>query len=296
MSPETLGQVVVAGLANGAFYALASLPFAAVLGLTRVLNLAHGELVVLGGYLGYAGVRSLGLPAVAVAPLAALALVPAGLAGRALVTRLREPIELNSLVLTFALSLLLQNAMLGVFTADYRLLATGPGLTAPGLLGLAPGRAAGAGIALAMLLGLHLLLVRTRWGTALRAASRDAEAAQLMGVDTERLGTWTFGVAAAVAGLAGVLFATFHYLQPAAGVDLTLLAITLAILRDVWAEAWRRAGGLVGLLLGGLLVGLTESLVTAWAGPSWRELVVALGLLAALVGRGPTLGRRGAHG
>jgi branched-chain amino acid transport system permease protein len=289
MSPETLGQAVVAGLANGAFYAFVSLPFAAMFGLTRALNLAHGELVVLGGYLGYLGARALGLPVVVVAPLAALALVPAGLVGRALVARVREPVELNSLVLTFALSLLLQNAMLGVFTSDYRLIATGAG---PWPLGLAPGRAGAAGLALATLLGLHLLLVRTRWGAALRATSRDPETAQLMGVDTQRLGAWTFALAAGVAGMAGVLFATFHYLQPTAGVELTLLAVALAIL----GQAWGRAGGILGLLLGGLLVGLTESLVIAWAGPRWRELVVAVVLLGALIARGRALGRLGAHG
>jgi branched-chain amino acid transport system permease protein len=292
MSPETLGQAVVAGLANGAFYAFVSLPFAAMFGLTRALNLAHGELVVLGGYLGYLGARALGLPVVVVAPLAALALVPAGLVGRALVARVREPVELNSLVLTFALSLLLQNAMLGVFTSDYRLIATGPGPAGPWPLGLAPGRAGTAGLALATLLSLHLLLVRTRWGAALRATSRDPETAQLMGVDTQHLGAWTFALAAGVAGMAGVLFATFHYLQPTAGVELTLLAVALAIL----GQAWGRAGGILGLLLSGLLVGLTESLVIAWAGPRWRELVVAVILLGALTARGRALGRLGAHG
>ena len=292
MSPETLGQAVIAGLANGAFYALVSLPFAAVFGLTRALNLAHGELVILGGYLGYLGARVLGLPVVVVAPLAALALLPVGLVGRALVARVREPVELNSLVLTFALSLLLQNAMLGVFTSDYRLIAAGGGTADPRLLGLSPGRAGATGVALVTLLGLHLLLVRTRWGAALRAMRRDAETAGLMGVNTSRVSAWTFAGATGIAGAAGVLFATFHYLQPAAGVELTLLAVTLAIL----GEAWGRAGGLGGLLAGGLLVGLTESLVIAWAGPRWRELVVAVVLLAALTARGRASGRLGAHG
>jgi branched-chain amino acid transport system permease protein len=296
VSLQTLGQAVVAGLASGAFYALVSLPFAIILGLTRSLNLAHGELVVLGGYLGYVGVKALGLPVALVAPLAGLALLPVGLGARALLARVREPVELNSLVLTFALSLLAQNAMAAAFTADYRLIETGGGASARGLLGLAPGRVAAAVAAVVTLAGLHLLLVRTRWGAALRAVSRDAETAGLMGVDTARLGAWSFAVASGIAGAAGVLFATFHYLQPAAGVDITLLAVTLAILRQAWGETASRGGGVAGLLAGGLAVGLTESLVMAWAGPRWRELVTALVLLGVLVARGRVLGREVAHG
>jgi branched-chain amino acid transport system permease protein len=229
-------------------------------------------------------------------PLAGLALVPVGLGARALLARVREPVELNSLVLTFALSLLAQNAMLAAFTADYRLIATG-GVTAErGLFGLAPGRVAAAGLAVVTLAGLHLFLARTRWGAALRAVSRDAETAGLMGVDTARLGAWSFALASGIAGAAGVLFATFHYLQPAAGVEITLLAVTLAILREAWGETSSRAGGIAGLLAGGLAVGLTESLVVAWAGPRWRELVTALVLLAVLVARGRVLGRTASHG
>jgi branched-chain amino acid transport system permease protein len=233
---------------------------------------------------------------VLVAPLAALALLPVGLGVRALLARVREPVELNSLVLTFALSLLAQNAMLAAFTADYRLIATGGGALERELFGLSPGRAAAAGAGVVTLAGLHLLLVRTRWGAVLRAVSRDAETAGLMGVDTGRVSAWSFAAAAGIAGAAGVLFATVHYLQPAAGVEITLLAVTLAILRDAWGEGFSRAGGLAGLLAGGLAVGLTESLVMAWAGPRWRELVAALVLLAVLVARGRALGRAAAHG
>lgn len=283
MSLTTLGQAVVAGLANGAFYAFLALSFAVILALTRTLNLAHGELVVLGGYVGYAAGRAWGLPPLLLVPIAALALVPVGLVWRALLARVREPVELNSLVLTFGLSLLLQNAMLGAWSADYRLIATGG--DAPAWLGLAPPRAAAALVGLGTILALQLLLSRTRWGAALRATSRDAETAALMGVNTDRVSVWSFAVAAAIAGAGGVLFAAFHYLHPAAGVELTLLAVTLAILGGV--------GRLPGLLLGGLLVGLAESLTLAWAGTRWRELVVAILLIGALLvrSRGVAAGR-----
>lgn len=91
----------------------------------------------------------------------------------------------------------------------------------------------------------------------------------------------SFAAAGAIAGAGGVLFAAFHYLHPGAGVELTLLAITLAIL----GGAWGRGRPLLGLLAAGLAVGLLEALTLAWAGPRWRELVVAGLLLAVLLAR-----------
>ncbi|MGH7318038.1 MAG: branched-chain amino acid ABC transporter permease, partial [Candidatus Rokuibacteriota bacterium] len=260
MSLTTLGQAVVAGLANGAFYAFLALPFALILALTRALNLAHGDLVVLGGYVGYAAGRTFSLPLIWLAPLAALALVPVGLVWRALLARVREPVELNSLVLTFGLSLLLQNAMLAAWSADYRLIAGDRATTTAWLLGLAPGRAVAAAVGLGTILGLHIFVSRTRWGAVLRATSRDAETAALMGINTDRVSTASFAVSAAMAGVGGVLFAAVHYLHPSAGVELTLLAVTLAIFGNTWGGK----GRLSGLLLGGLAVGLSESLVVAW--------------------------------
>jgi branched-chain amino acid transport system permease protein len=278
MSVLTLAEAILAGLANGAFYALLALSFAAIFGLTRALNLAHGELVLLGGYVGYAAGRAWGLPFPLLPPLAAVALVPLGLLWRALVARVREPVELNSMVLTFGLALLLQNGLLGVWKADYRLIPTSDAVLAPGL---PASRAAAAGVALAVILALHLLLTRTRWGTALRATSRDAETAALLGVNTDRVGLVAFAAAAAIAGAGGALFAAFHYLHPAGGGELTLLAITLTVL----GQAARRRQPLLGLLGAGLAVGLVEALTLAAGGPRWRELAVAVLLLGALLAR-----------
>lgn len=277
MSLTSLGQALVAGVANGAFYAFLALAFAMILALTRALNLAHGELVILGGYVGYAAARALGWPALAVAPLAAVALIPLGLVWRGLLARVREPVELNSLVLTFGLSLLLQNLMLAAWSADYRLIVSEPGVAGPLGFGLSRERAAAAVVGLASIGALQLVLTRSRWGVAVRATSRDAEAAALLGVNVDTVAAASFAVAAAIAGVGGVLFATLHYLHPAAGVELTLLGVTLAILGGV--------GRLPGLLGGGLLVGVAESLVLVWAGPRWRELVVAALLLAVLLAR-----------
>jgi branched-chain amino acid transport system permease protein len=288
VSLSTLGHVALVGLASGAFYAFLALSFAAIFALTRALNLAHGELVVLGGYVGYTATRLVGLSPLALVPLAAAALVPLGLLWRALIARVREPVELNSLLLTFGLSLLLQNGMLAVWSADYRLIA-GPA-PLPGLA-VAPGRAVAAVLGLLVILGLHLLVSRTPWGVALRAVSRDAETAALLGINTDRVSTVTFAVAAAIAGAGGVLFAASHYLHPAAGVELTLSGVTLALLGQTWA----RRRPLPGLLAAGLTVGLAESAVIAAAGPQWRELVIAALLLVILLVRAPGAGTPSGH-
>jgi branched-chain amino acid transport system permease protein len=281
MSWTTVGQAILAGLANGAFYAFLALSFTVIFALTRALNLAHGELVLLGGYLGYAAARAFGLPTVLLVPLAAIALVPLGLLWHLLLSRVREPVELNSLVLTFGLSLVLQQGMLSAWSADYRLI---PGdAVEPLALGLSRGRAAAAVLALVAIAGLQLLLSRTRLGAALRATSGDAETAALLGVNIDRVAVASFAVAAAIAGAGGVLFGLVHYLHPAAGVELTLLAITLAIFGRTLGTAGSRVGPLGGLLLGGLLLGLAESLTVTWAGPRWRELVAAALLLGALL-------------
>jgi branched-chain amino acid transport system permease protein len=288
VSLTTLGQAAIIGLANGAFYAYLTLSFAVILGLTRAFNLAHGELVILGGYIGYTLSRTWDLPTLLLAPMAALMLVPVGFVWRALIARVHEPIELNSLVLTFGLSLLLQNVMTGAWSADYRLIVTEAATPRlPSALGLAPGRAIAAAVGLVTILGLHLLLTRTRSGAALRATARDAETAALLGVNTDRVSMVSFGVAAAIAGAGGVLFAGFHYLHPAAGAELTLLAITLAILGGV--------GRLLGLLVGGLAGGFVESLALTWAGPRWRELVIAGLLLGVLLVRARGLGTGREH-
>lgn len=287
MSLTTLAQAVLGGLVSGALHALLALPFAVVLGLARALNLAHGEFVILGGYVAYAGWQAWGLSLPLLALLAGVALLPLGVLWRALLARVPEPVELNSLTLTFGLSLLLQNGALAIWSADYRLVPTGTsgvGLTS---LGLAPERAGLAVASVVIFLLVHLGLSRTRWGIALRATSRDPETAALMGVDTARVARAAFAGAAALAGAAGAAFAALHYLHPAAGVDLTLLAVTLAILGGV--------GRVGGLLAAGLALGVVEGLTVATLGPRWRELAVALALLGALLVRSRGLGAGQLH-
>ena len=196
-----------------------ALGFSMVLGVTRALNLAHGELVVLGGYVGYWLWAGSGLTPLLLAPVAAAALLPLGLLWQWLLRRLPEPKELNSLAVTFGLSLLLQTLMRALWQADYRLIAD-PALTASLRLGpvyVNLGRLLVAVTALVVVGLLWLGLTRTRCGRAVRATSLDAQAAALLGINVDAATRTTFLLALGLSGATGVLFATLHYLHPAGG-------------------------------------------------------------------------------
>ncbi len=288
MSLTTLIQALAAGALSGCFYTLMALAFSMIFGVARSLNLAHGELIILGGYLGYSLWSGSGLHPLLLVPVSAAALLPLALLWQKLLQKLPEPKELNSLVLTFGLSLLLQNVMLALWPGEYRLIVS-EGLTGSlriGDVSLNQGRLVVAGAALAAVGGLWLGLTRTRWGRAVRATSLDPEAAALLGINVDQATRTTFLLALALAGGAGVLFATLHYLHPAAGAELTLLAIVLTI--------WAGVGRLRSVLMAGILIGVVESLTVTWTGPSWREPVIALLLLGTLLVR-PTGLARGVH-
>lgn len=289
MSATTLLQALASGLLVGSFYALVAVGFSLVLGVTRALNLAHGEIVVLGGYAAYGLWRALDLHPLLLLPLSAAATLPLALVWHWALARLRPPVELQSCVLTFGLSLALQSAMTTLGGGDYRLIASAA-LAAPVRLGpiaLSEARVAAALAALGVVAALGLALTGARWGRALRATSIDREAAALLGIDVERSTLVALALAMALAGGAGTLFATIHYLYPTAGVDLTLLAIVLSL--------WAGGGRLRSLLLAGLALGVAEALTIVLTGPGWREPAVAALLLASLLVRGGSLAAARGH-
>ena len=289
MSLTTLLQALASGALLGCFYTLMALALSMVLAVSRSLNLAHGELIILGGYLGYWLWAGSGLHPIFLLPVAAILLLPLGLVWEWLLHRLPEPKELNSLVLTFGLSLLLQNVMTALWKSDYRVIAS-PSLTASVRIAgmtLNRGRILAAVVSLVAVGLLFLGLTRTRWGRAIRATALDREGAALLGINVDHASRVTFLLAMSLAGIAGVLFATLHYLYPAAGVELTLLAIVLAILAGV--------GRLPAVLAAGILLGIVEAVTIAWSGPRWRELVVASMLLGSLLLRSRGLARGWSH-
>jgi branched-chain amino acid transport system permease protein len=274
-----LFQLLVDGFALGSFYVLVALGFAIIFGVTHAFNLAHGELIVLSGYLAYLISRHTPYPLLLALPSCVIALMLGTWLLRKLVNRIAEPFELNSLVITFGLSLVLQNLMLAAFSADYRIVVSGPSaLRLAGLDVVLTGTQIWlVGLSLLVATALYLLLNRTFLGKALRATIQGSEAARLAGIQPGRMRAVAYGLGGALIGLAGPLYARTAYLHPYAGIEATLTAIVVTLVAG--------AMSIRTILLGGWLLGLTETLCSYLFGSSWRELVSALVLLTLLIVR-----------
>jgi branched-chain amino acid transport system permease protein len=183
---------------------------------------------------------------------------------------------LNSIVLSFGVAILLQNAMLFGFSGDYRLIRV-PALNQGFYLHnfyLSYGQSALLVLSLLMIGMTYLLMRHTYLGKALRATIQDSEAAALAGINVRAMGIIAFGMGAVLIGLAGPLYGCIQYLYPTAGMQATLLAVTITIFAGI--------GRLHGLILGGWTLGLAESVAVVVWGASWREMVSAAMLLILL--------------
>jgi branched-chain amino acid transport system permease protein len=197
-----------------------------------------------------------------------------------------EPFVLRALVLTFGASLVLQSALQRTFTADFRLIAVPAWDRGVGLFGIRVpvGRLLVAGIALVILVLLHLVFTRTFFGKSLRAVSLEREAAALAGINPARVDRIALALGGALAGAAGPLLAAIQYVTPSAGIGPTLTAIVLTIFGGV--------GSLGGLLVGGLVLGLAEAIAAWVGGAAWREATSLALLLVLLRWRGGGLAAR----
>lgn len=279
MTPSLLASALISGVTVGSLYAIIASGFALILSVPRVVNLAHGDLVVLSAYVTFWLWHLFGLSPAVAWPAAVLAGALGAVALQRLAGHVAEPVEVNSIVLTFGVSLLLQALMQGLWSADYRVLAPS-GLqagiaVADQWVGLP--RLAVVAVALPAILGFHLFLTRTHVGKTWRAASLSREGAELMGIDVGRAEIGAFALGGALAGLAGTLFALLFVIYPSAGMGPTITALVLGIFVGV--------GNVGALLAGGMVLGIAESFAVALVGMEWRGVVGLLALLTVLVWR-----------
>jgi branched-chain amino acid transport system permease protein len=269
-------HILATGFSLGSFYALVALGFSLIFGITRAFNLAHGELIVLAGYMAFALWNFCQVPFSLTFPPVLLAMALLALPLCLLLRRLQEPYALNTMVVTFGLALLLQNLMLVWFSADYRLIR--PDFANSSLAGaglpFSSNQVILIGLSLLATGAVHVVLRHTFLGKALRATIQDAEAAQIAGINVNRMAFIAFGLGGALIGLAGPLYGQNMYLFPTAGTGATLTAIILTIFAGV--------GRIRTLLLGGWLLGLAESATILTVGSQWRELVAAAVLIILL--------------
>ncbi|HSF02251.1 MAG TPA: branched-chain amino acid ABC transporter permease, partial [Solirubrobacterales bacterium] len=277
-------QQLVLGLLLGGLYGLAAAGLSLIFGVLKVLNVAHGDLIMVGGYAAFWLATGLGLdPFVALAiviPLTAalgLALYQ-GLFG--FVVRLDEETRIkNSLLVGFGLALTLHALAVRLWTADERSIPSGYwGQTvAVGGLVVPVGRLGSLLVAL-LLIGLtHLCLTRTRWGHAIRATAEDWEGALLQGIDVRRAYLLAFALGTGLAGAAGCLVAVGYSISPAIGLDWTLKALIVVVLAGL--------GSLFGTFLSGLVLGVAEAASALTFGGPYREVVGLLLFFCVLIAR-----------
>lgn len=285
-------QQVINGLSLGSIYALIALGYTMVYGILKLINFAHGEVFMVGAYAGYFAAMGFGIESyeasgaafplyLAVAVLA-VAMAVAALLGVMVEFFAYRPVRsaqrLTPLITAIGVSLFLQNAAMLVFSPNPR--------RYPAILREVRFEIGGVivtnikltifVVAIALMVGLRLLVMRTWTGRAMRALSMNLDAAKLMGIDTNRTISATFAIGSALAAAGGILFGLDQIIiTPLMGVLTGLKAFVAAVLGGI--------GNIPGAVLGGLLIGLAEQLTAGYLSPDYRDAITFVILILILL-------------
>jgi branched-chain amino acid transport system permease protein len=287
-------QLTVNGLTLGSLYALIALGYTMVYGILKLLNFAHGDVYMIGAFIGYGVLQALGGPLDPSVPVALLlvamfvvAMLGAGGLGVAIerfaYRPLRNAPRIAPLISALGVSFFLQNSALLLFSANFRSYETFS-LIDPikgiheGVLNISLVRILVIVTAVALMLVLTFLVRRTQLGKAMRATSFDREAAAMMGIDVDRVIVATFFIGSALAGAAGVmsglLFSqVYHFMGFSAG----LKGFTAAVVGGI--------GSIPGAMFGGILIGLAEAYSAGYFSSVYQDLIVFSILIAFMLAR-----------
>jgi len=246
----------------GGIYALIAMGLSLQYGVARVLNIAHGEFIMIGAFSTLSLYTVVGInPLVCLAIVGPVTFIIGFLLQRTLFTRLRVTtpnpgaFEASSLLATFGLMFIIQNFALLGWGADFRAYSyLNFGVNIGGAI-FSANKLVILGFSIAIGVGFYMFLIRTRIGKGIRAAAQDPSTASLMGVNINRVLALCFGFGAAMAGLAGVLYSMRIPLNPAMGLQFTVIAIIIIVLGGL--------GSIPGAFIGGLILGIIGELVTS---------------------------------
>ena len=294
-------QELVNGITTGALYSLVALGFSMVYGVLKLLNFAHGDLYMIGAYIGFFVIQWFGGAAHVSIPvpllLAIMFVLAAGVTGglgvaieRFAYRPLRDAPRIAPLITAIGISFFLENAVLLLFGAQYRIYNT------PEFISLSSGIRIGSVtidtvqimvvvLSVALMAGLQLLVNRTKWGKQVRAVAADREAAEMLGINVNFTISMTFFLGSALAGVAGVMGGLlFNQVTNTIGFIVGLKAFTAAVVGGI--------GSLPGAMLGGLLIGLAESFTIGYISSTYSNLLVfALLIIVMLVRPSGLLGQ-----
>jgi branched-chain amino acid transport system permease protein len=276
VSPEAL----LNGALLGGLYALVALGLSLVFGIMRVVNLAHGIAVLAGAYVAIVITERVEIdPLLTFVVVGPAVFIVAALTQRYLLSRLLTESLEAPLVATFGLLLIGQGLLTQVFGGDPLSLNAPWGQSGITLFGLTVQtvNVVAFVLAVALVIGTQLVLSRTRFGTALRASAIDPATASTLGVNIKKMHALTFGLASAIAALAGIVYGTAFSVVPSAGLPLLVLGFTVVVLGGV--------GSVPGTLVGGVLVGVVGAAVGGLFGPVYAPIAINVLLIVMLLVR-----------
>jgi len=289
---------LVAGITHGSVYALIALGYSMVYGILKLLNFAHGDVYMVGAFLGYGvltlfgGSTGFSVPiAVLLVSMFAVAMLGGGLLGvgieRFAYRRLRNAPRIAPLITALGVAFFLENAALLLVGAQYQSYDSYSwnggtlwvhGFTLPAGVHVGIAQVIVVVGAVVLMIALTLFVRRARLGKAMRATSFDREAAAMMGIDVDRVIVATFFIGSALAGAAGIFNGiAYQQVWPYMGFQAGLFAFTAAVVGGI--------GSLPGAVLGGLLIGLTESFATGYISSTFQQAIVFAVLIAVMLAR-----------
>jgi branched-chain amino acid transport system permease protein len=275
LDAEFIGQLLISGLLAGCLYALLACGLNLIFGVMRVINIAHTEFMLMGAYAAYA-FYTIGLHPLLALPIIILGMFLLGmLIQRYYIEHVVNQPLLTSLLATYALSIILVNLGLLTFSADFVSIPELSGTLLIGDLVISKPRAIAALISVIMTLGVFLFLRYSQLGKAIRAVAEHAEVATVCGIDVVRIRMFTFGLATAMAGTAGVMLTIIYSFSPESGADFISKCFAIIVIGGM--------GQFIGAFYGGLLLGIIEALIGGIFSTQWADAVAYLLLVMVLL-------------
>jgi len=274
----SIAQTVVNGILIGGLMALAAVGFTLIFGVMGVLNLTHGVVVIMGGYIAYFAWMVFGIDPFLSVPICLGTMFLFGFFyQRAIIQRVVDKDDLVILLVTYGVAIVIRNLIEIFLSPNSRSINppyatdsfTVASVTVPFV------RAVASGVGLVLILAVFVLIYRTQFGLAVRATAESTTDARLCGIDVERIYAVTFGLATALSGASGALIGIVLPFSPATELFWTLNAFVVVVLGGL--------GSLVGSLIGGLIIGLLNAFTTQYVGSTWVQLVFFSLLVVILV-------------
>ncbi|MDD2540976.1 MAG: branched-chain amino acid ABC transporter permease [Desulfuromonadaceae bacterium] len=272
-------QSLISGVLIGGVYALIGIGLTIIFGVMRVINFAHGEIMMVGMYMTYFLFTLFGIdPFVSVLITIPLMFLFGAILQKLFINRILGALPQNQILLTIGLGLIMSNSIMLAFTSDYKILTTSYSSSSYRLAGLSISKPLAISFLITVVITavLYWFLMKTDTGQAIRATAQDREAAQLMGINVKWMSILAFGIGSSMAGTAGALIAPTYYIFPQVGSAFTLKAFVITVLGGM--------GSVVGATLGGVIIGVVESMGAAYISSEWKDVVVfAIFLLVLLI-------------